>query len=497
MPPPTPRQGASIVSEVSIASAAATETRTHQPRAANGRFVVGPPGTAPVADEDERAAGRPLPRPRDLLAAVQRAGAPAGRRRERAAARAGPLPRDLRLQPRRVLHGARRRPQAPHRHRHRGALGLRARAARGARADLAGRPRAAVDAGRGSTASRCARRWRTRASPSCAGTSCPTTSATGSAACSPTRLFPVLTPLAVDPAHPFPYISGLSLNLAVVLVNPRTGKEHFARVKVPPVLPRLLRVRARARRVAAGRHVRHPVRAARGRHRRAPRPALPGHGGARALHLPGHPQRGPRGRGGRRREPPHRAGAGADPPPVRAAGAPRGRGRHGRARASTCWSASSASPDREVYRLPGAARPARRSTSSPTSSAPTCTSTRSSPAPTPTSRPPRAPRPATSSPSIRKQDVLLQHPYDSFSTSVQAFIEQAAADPRGPRHQADPLPHQRRLPHRRRPHRRRRGRQAGARGRRDQGPLRRAEQHLAGPASSSTPACTSSTASSG
>ncbi|MEO5611122.1 MAG: RNA degradosome polyphosphate kinase [Ornithinibacter sp.] len=56
------------------------------------------------------------------------------------------------------------------------------------------------------------------------------------------RLFPVLTPLAVDPAHPFPYISGLSLNLAVILVNPRTGKEHFARVKVPPVLPRLIRV---------------------------------------------------------------------------------------------------------------------------------------------------------------------------------------------------------------------------------------------------------------
>ncbi|WP_404352258.1 RNA degradosome polyphosphate kinase [Phycicoccus jejuensis] len=56
------------------------------------------------------------------------------------------------------------------------------------------------------------------------------------------RLFPVLTPLAVDPAHPFPYISGLSLNLAVILVNPRTGKEHFARVKVPPMLPRLVRV---------------------------------------------------------------------------------------------------------------------------------------------------------------------------------------------------------------------------------------------------------------
>ncbi len=57
------------------------------------------------------------------------------------------------------------------------------------------------------------------------------------------RIFPVLTPLSVDPAHPFPYISGLSLNLAVTLVNPKTGHEHFARVKVPPSLPRLLQVR--------------------------------------------------------------------------------------------------------------------------------------------------------------------------------------------------------------------------------------------------------------
>jgi polyphosphate kinase len=56
------------------------------------------------------------------------------------------------------------------------------------------------------------------------------------------QIFPVLTPLAVDPAHPFPYISGLSLNLAVVLINPKTGKEHFARVKVPPLLPRFLLV---------------------------------------------------------------------------------------------------------------------------------------------------------------------------------------------------------------------------------------------------------------
>ena len=53
-------------------------------------------------------------------------------------------------------------------------------------------------------------------------------------------VYPVLTPLAVDPAHPFPYISGLSLNLAVILINPSTGREHFARVKVPPLLPRFI-----------------------------------------------------------------------------------------------------------------------------------------------------------------------------------------------------------------------------------------------------------------
>jgi polyphosphate kinase len=54
------------------------------------------------------------------------------------------------------------------------------------------------------------------------------------------RIFPVLTPLAVDPAHPFPYISGLSLNLAVVIRNPKTDKEHFARVKVPPIFERFV-----------------------------------------------------------------------------------------------------------------------------------------------------------------------------------------------------------------------------------------------------------------
>lgn len=54
------------------------------------------------------------------------------------------------------------------------------------------------------------------------------------------QIFPVLTPLAVDPSHPFPYISNLSLNLAVVVKDPEQGEEFFARVKVPKVLPRFV-----------------------------------------------------------------------------------------------------------------------------------------------------------------------------------------------------------------------------------------------------------------
>ena len=54
------------------------------------------------------------------------------------------------------------------------------------------------------------------------------------------QVFPVLTPLAVDPAHPFPYISNLSMNLAIMVTEPETGTRRFARVKVPPILPRFL-----------------------------------------------------------------------------------------------------------------------------------------------------------------------------------------------------------------------------------------------------------------
>lgn len=56
------------------------------------------------------------------------------------------------------------------------------------------------------------------------------------------RMFPVLTPLAVDPAHPFPYISNLALSLAAMVSDPDTGERRFARVKVPNVFPRLMTV---------------------------------------------------------------------------------------------------------------------------------------------------------------------------------------------------------------------------------------------------------------
>ena len=57
------------------------------------------------------------------------------------------------------------------------------------------------------------------------------------------KIFPIVTPLAVDPGHPFPYISNLSLNLAVIVRDPQEDRTHFARVKVPPLLPRFVRLK--------------------------------------------------------------------------------------------------------------------------------------------------------------------------------------------------------------------------------------------------------------
>lgn len=59
------------------------------------------------------------------------------------------------------------------------------------------------------------------------------------------QVYPVLTPLAVDPAHPFPYISNLSMNLAIMVREPENGIQRFARVKVPPILPRFIELPGR------------------------------------------------------------------------------------------------------------------------------------------------------------------------------------------------------------------------------------------------------------
>jgi polyphosphate kinase len=71
------------------------------------------------------------------------------------------------------------------------------------------------------------------------------------------EIYPVLTPLAVDPGHPFPYISTLSLSLAILMEDPDEKEERFARVKVPEVLPRFLEIGPRAR--ARNRQSRLPV----------------------------------------------------------------------------------------------------------------------------------------------------------------------------------------------------------------------------------------------
>ena len=130
-----------------------------------------------------------------------------------------------------------------------------------------------------------------------------------------TAIFPVLTPLAVDPAHPFPYISGLSLNLAVVVRNPdqrrralRPGEGAAAAAAVPGG-------------VAEGRFV--PLEDVIAAHLEE---LFPGMEVLAAPHLPGDPQRGPGGRGGRRGEPAPGAGEGAAAAPVRPAGPARGRG---------------------------------------------------------------------------------------------------------------------------------------------------------------------------
>ena len=221
--------------------------------------------------------------------------------------------------------------------------GLRADAARGARGDLDAQPRELMPSGtRGCSA--------TSSCPRCANAGIELVrwddlDREEQKFCKrlfKDRVFPVLTPLAVDPAHPFPYISGLSLNLAVLVRNPKTGKEHFARVKVPPIFGRFVPLGQPA------------LRAARGRHRRAPQAALPRHGGAARCTPSGSPAT----RTSRsRRTTPRTCSPALEKELLRRRFGPPVRLEVEEsidpAACSSCWSPSSASRPRRSFRLPG------------------------------------------------------------------------------------------------------------------------------------------------
>ena len=221
-------------------------------------------------------AGSPaVPEPRAVPARPDPARARPRRGPDRAAARARQVLRDRLVDPRRVLHGA----------------GRRASRTRSSRARRCARRTAGRRSRRSSRSARAcstltaaqtrlwrdelARRSPPKGSSSARSTTRPTRSSPSSSASFLRQIFPVLTPLAVGPGQPFPYISGLSLSLGLLVRDPEAGEERFARVKVPEGLDRV----RRGRRARAA----HPARE---RDRALPRPSLPGDGGRRARRVP-------------------------------------------------------------------------------------------------------------------------------------------------------------------------------------------------------------------
>ena len=286
------------------------------------------------------------------------------------------------------------------------------------------------------------------------------------------QVFPVLMPLAVDPAHPFPYISGLSLNLAIRIRNARTGRQEFARLKVPPMLPRFVEVPGSGEIKSASSRLEELIANHLG-------DLFPGmevldHHAFRLTRnedveieedesenliqaLEAELLR-------RRFGPPIRLEITDDMDEV----------------TMDLLVQELDITDQEIYRLPGPLDlrgPVRRCRAS---IAPTCATRR-------TCRPPpsRSSRRGSNTradifKAIRKSDVLVHHPYESFTTSVQAVPRAGRPRPARARHQADAVPHLGRQPDRAGADRRRRGRQAGARAGRGQGAIRRGEQHRLG-----------------
>ena len=350
------------------------------------------------------------------------------------------------------------------------------RAARGhQRARARARRRAGPHLARGAAA----RSWRRRASPSCS----PDAFSAEQRTCarkltSRSDVFPALTPLAVDPGHPFPHLRNRSLNIAVLLRKSRAGgaraapqEQLLAVVQVPSVLRRLVTLPSETGQSAFALL----ERCDRGARRRA----VPGLRGAADGALPRHAQLGParrRGRVGgpalntiqeelRRRE-------------LRRRGAPGAARRRPRTTSRSCC--ATALKRRAGRRLPHPTRPLqlqrpdgarRRSTRGPS-----CASSRSCRR----CRRRCATRRRRSSTSSSKGDILLHHPYESFDPVVR-FIDEAADDPNVLAIKHDALPHRAAT----RPFVRALSRAAengkqvdGAR--RDQGALRRGQQHRLG-----------------
>ena len=287
------------------------------------------------------------------------------------------------------------------------------------------------------------------------------------------QVFPVLTPLAVDPAHPFPYISGNSLNLAVLVENPNSGKSHFARVKIPGNMPRLV-----------------PVDDLTDEESREERFGFITMENLIIAHLeslfPGMIIKEARSFRVTRNEDIDVEEDDAENllnamekellrrrfgPPIRL-----------EISDATSPFLSQLLADQlgvnpeEVYRLPAPLdftvlfelqsldRPDLKNR-------PFIPTTNRQIAEVESSRA------QDIFAAIRERDILLHHPYDSFSTSVQAFLAQAGRRPARAGHQADAVPHQLQLADHRRADRRAPRRQAGAGAGRDQGALRRGRQH--------------------
>ena len=231
-------------------------------------------------------------------------------------------------------------------------------------------------------------------------------------------ILPVVTPLTVDPSDPFPYISNLSLNVGVEVRNRSDETSRFARVKVPPNVDRLLRLPDGDRFIPLEQTLVAFVDE-----------LFPGMDVGDPCVLPGHPRRRPGPRRRCRRRPAAGAAGGVAPPPLPSGCPPRDRfadlGSFGR---SALTEELGLGPD-DVYRFAG---PLGLGVSVDDR----CP--RSTGAPRRTGGTPLIPVGLTSEgyeavssifSVLDRQDVLVHHPYDSFSASVEELMNEAADDP--------------------------------------------------------------------